>query len=174
MSIWSYHEDINIGTHWISSGASHQSSGRFTLGWGHAGQSTVHSPSWVHMAPVGLWSRPARLSILGLCHSWIMHKNSLYQSQEIRKGLAHRCLMNNLFDLQEPPLCLCYLFFEADYHETRIQMLLTQMTQVEKILKHWKLPHEQDNLQVIQQPGLGLKQSKCVKNCNCVIILQGK
>jgi hypothetical protein len=50
--------------------------------------------------------------------------------------LAHGCLMNGPFDLLEPPLCLCCLFFVSDYYKTRTQTPSTQRTEAEKTLKH--------------------------------------
>ena len=62
--VWlAYTNILESGTYWIYSGASSHPSGRFIPGWGHAGHSTVHSPSRVDVMPAGSWPRPARFSI---------------------------------------------------------------------------------------------------------------
>jgi hypothetical protein len=67
-------------TYCISSGASRHPEGKFFPSWGQAGHSTVNSHSFVPIAHRVSCPQPARLSILRLRHSWIIHKNSSYRS----------------------------------------------------------------------------------------------
>ncbi len=77
--IWEPHAVVpytqSVYTYLWFSGASNQSGGMLRFGWGQAGHSTAHCPSWVPLVPVGSCVWPDRFSNLRWHHRQMMVRN---------------------------------------------------------------------------------------------------